>query len=402
MHVKEEAPARRAVVAGAGIGGTAAALALARRGWQVTLAERATELGEVGAGLQMSPNAARCLGALGVLGAVDANAFRPRRAVLRDGVTGREVFAAPLGAAAEARWGAPYLHVHRADLLAALAGAATAAGVGLRLGAEVTGWQEDAAGVAVRLADGTTESADLVVAADGVRTALREVMHGPAPVRFTGQVAWRAVIPTSAVPGGLLPPDATVWAGWGRHVVTYYLRGGALINVVAVEESSGWTEEGWSVPGDASRLRGIFGGWHGAVSRVLDLVEAPLRWGLFDRPPPPSWSKGRAVLLGDACHPMLPFMAQGAAMALEDAVVLAACLDAAPVPQALAAYEARRRPRATRVQGVSRTNAALFHAGGLSRALRHGALGAVTRLAPQVAAGRLDWLYGHDATRDAS
>ncbi|MBK0401121.1 FAD-dependent monooxygenase [Limibaculum sp. M0105] len=395
-----QAATRHALVAGAGIGGTAAALALARQGWRVTLVERARQLGEVGAGLQVSPNAARCLDALGVLDRVAAEAFRPRRAVLRDGVTGREIFSTALGEGAEMRWGAPYLHVHRADLLAALADAAAGAGVELRLGTTVQGWEDGAGGVSVRLGDRSSLDADVLVAADGVRTALREVMHGPAPARFTGQVAWRALVPASELPTGLIPPDATVWAGWGRHVVTYYLRGGTLINLVAVEERADWVEEGWSVPGDAARLRAIFAGWHGAVSRLLDKVEAPLRWGLFDRPPPPSWSKGRVALLGDACHPMLPFMAQGAAMALEDAVVLADCLERLSPEEALARYEARRRPRATRVQGVSRANAELFHAGGVGRILRHGAIGVANRLIPGVVTGRLDWLYGHDATRE--
>ncbi|MDT8344298.1 MAG: FAD-dependent monooxygenase, partial [Thermohalobaculum sp.] len=323
--------------------------------------------------------------------------FRPERAVLRDGLTGRVVFAAPLAQAAISRWGAPYLHVHRADLLDALTDAARAAGVDIRLGADVTGWEETDAGLTVRLRDGDPLAGVVLIAADGVRTRLREVLDGPAPVRFTGQVAWRAVLPAASLPVGLIPPDATVWAGPGRHVVTYYLRGGALVNLVAVEETPDWVEEGWSVPGDPMQLRGLFAGWHWAVVRAVEAAGAPLRWGLFDRPPPGSWVRGRAALLGDACHPMLPFMAQGAAMALEDAVVLAQVLDTLPVAEALRAYEARRRPRTTRVQAVSRGNADLFHARGLSRIVRHGAVEAAARLGPGIATGRLDWLYGFDA-----
>ncbi|MEM7499591.1 MAG: FAD-dependent oxidoreductase [Pseudomonadota bacterium] len=418
----------RALVAGGGIGGLAAASALAHAGWQVTLAERrpafAAESAEnaagsgipsaglptvtLGAGIQISPNASRCLAAIGALEEVAAMSFRPGAAVLREGRTGRVVYRAALGDAAEARWGAPYLHVHRADLVAALANAACRAGVSMRAGHTVADVAEGStirARVEIDRAHSETVEADLLVIADGLGSRLRAALFGEAPRRFTGQTAWRAVLPAEVLPAaGRMAPDATVWAAPGRHLVTYYLRGGTLLNLVAVEEASRWEGESWSAEGDPARLRSAFDDMHPSVRALLGAVEAPRLWGLFERPMPRRWHTGRAVLLGDAVHAMLPFMAQGAAMALEDAVVLARTVGAPAgvspdLAPALEAYEATRRPRVERVMRTSRDNGALFHRGpGFRRLFDHALIGTVSRLAPGLAAGRLDWLYGFDAT----
>ncbi|MEM7500121.1 MAG: FAD-dependent monooxygenase [Pseudomonadota bacterium] len=435
--VSAQGPAPHAVIAGGGIAGLAAAAGLAGAGWRVTLFERRQRIAEeqadplspggraLGAGIQMSPNACRCLKALGAFDAVAASAFRPQAAVLREGRSGRVIYRAPLGAAAEARWGAPYLHVYRADLVAALAAAATAAGAVLRPATQVLDAEEHDSHVAIEVGpvregdDAAVSSqsslaspsspaeaieADLLLVADGLGSRLRATLFGDAPRRFTGQTAWRAVLAADTLPeAARMPPDATVWAGPGRHVVTYYLRGGALLNLVAVEEASLWESESWSTEGDPARLRAAFAGFDPALTSLISAVEQPLLWGLFDRDQPPRWHTRRSVLLGDAVHPMLPFMAQGAAMALEDAAVLAAVLSempecAATLGAQLAKYEAARRARATRVQRVSRENGTLFHrADGLRRRFDHALIGAVSRLAPSLAAGRLDWLYGHDA-----
>jgi salicylate hydroxylase len=387
----------RVVVAGAGLGGLFAAAALARAGHEVEVVERAPALGEAGAGIQVSPNGAKALAAIGALAAVEARAFQPEAAELRDGESGRLILSIPLGARAEARWGAPYLQVHRADLLAALEGAARRAGARLRLGAAVSGFRQAAGVAALRLEGGGEIEADLAVAADGLRSALREAAFGAVEPRFTGQVAWRATVAASTVPRGLVRPVAAVWAGSGRHLVTYYLRRGELVNLVGVEERAEWAAEDWRAEGDPARLRALFSDFAPAASAPLEAVRRVRVWGLFDRPPPPAWSKGRLVLLGDACHPMLPFMAQGACQAFEDGVALARALaveDQAP-EAALAAYEAARRPRAERVQRLSRDNAGLYHApAGPRRWLRRGPAALAGRLAPGLAVARLDWLYG--------
>lgn len=391
---------RRVLIAGGGIAGMAAALALARHGWSVTLCEESPAPGEVGAGLQMSPNAARVLRWLGVLDAVSARAFRPQAATMRDGITGARILRVPLAERAEGRWGAPYLHVHRADLLAALTAAANAAGVVIRGGTRVASHVVRPEGPVLRLADGEVLEGDLVIGADGIRSVLRAEINGPEAPEFAGQIAWRGVIEADRLPPGLVAPEATVWAGPGRHLVTYYLRGGALVNFVAVEERAGWTAEGWSAPGDPDELRRAFDGWHQNVTGLLEQVRSTFLWGLFTRPEQVRWAQGPVALIGDAAHPMLPFLAQGAAMALEDVAVLMRALQAHErIPAALLAYEARRWDRVTRVQQRSRANGRFFHhhpGGGLQG--HWGLVSAASRLVPGLAVRQLDWLYGHDAT----
>jgi salicylate hydroxylase len=380
----------RVAIVGAGLGGLFAAVALARAGCAVTVLERAAAPAEVGAGVQISPNAARLLERIGALEPALARGFEPRRALMRDGRTGATLLDLPLGAAARKRWGAPYLQIHRADLLQTLLDAAQAAGAEFRFDAEVAGLDDEGP----RLRDGGAVGADVTLGADGVRSAMRATLFGPAPERYLGQTAWRATIPAEAAPAAFRASAATVWVGPGRHLVVYPLRGGALINVVAVVERADWAAEDWSTPGDPDALRAAFAGW--AAAPLLAEITDCLLWGLHDRPAPPAWSKGRVALMGDACHPMLPFMAQGASQAFEDGAALARLLPgAADIPAALAAYEAARRPRATRVQGVARANARLFHAAGPARLLRQGVVAVGGRLAPGIAAGRLDWLYGH-------
>jgi salicylate hydroxylase len=232
----------------------------AREGWQVTVCEAAPAPAEVGAGLQMSPNATKVLRWLGVLDAVAAQAFQPRAAELRDGKSGAWIYRTALGAAAKARWGAPYLHVHRVDLLAALTSAARESGAVIRGGAPVASYALHPEGPVLKLAGGDTLRGDLVIGADGIRSALRAQLNGPEDPDFSGQIAWRGTIPAERLPKGLVAPDATVWAGPGRHLVTYYLRGGSLVNFVAVEERDRWTAEGWSAPGDPDELRRGFAG----------------------------------------------------------------------------------------------------------------------------------------------
>lgn len=389
-----------ALIAGGGIAGMAAALALARDGWRVTVCEAAPAASEVGAGLQMSPNATKVLRWLGVLDIVAAQAFHPGAAEMRDGRSGARIYRAELGATAEARWGAPYLHVHRADLLAVLTKGARDAGAEVRGAAPVASYVLRPDWPALKLSADETLTADLVIGADGIRSALRAQLNGPEAPSFTGQIAWRGTIPAERLPAGLVAPNATVWAGPGRHLVTYYLRGGSVANFVAVEEQAAWSAEGWSAPGDPEQLRRGFAGWDSDVTQLLDHVDETFIWGLFSRPEQVRWVDGPVVLIGDAAHPMLPFMAQGAAMALEDVAILMRELRGDhDLPAALIAHEQRRWPRVTRVQHRSFANGQFFHErSGIARSGHWGLVSTVSRLAPGLAARQLDWLYGYDAT----
>lgn len=390
-------PARTALIAGGGIGGFASAIALAQQGWNVQVFEKAPALTEVGAGLQLSPNATRCLSRWGLLPAIAAGAFAPEAAVMRDGLTGHEIFRLPLGAAAKTRWGAPYLQIHRADLLDALVKAAQATGVTCHLDHAVTALKNTTDGVVLRTETGEWRG-DLALSAVGIHGIELEGMARRSQPQFSGETAWRALIAADRVPAGNLAPDATVWAGPGQHAVTYYLRGGTLINLVAVIERRDWADEGWSVLGDPGVLRGAFDGWAQPVSTILEHVEHCHYWGLFDRPPMDGWVAGHVALIGDAAHPMLPFMAQGASQAIEDAASLARHLADTDIAPALQAWQTERRPRTARVQALSRKNAKRFHAApglrqGLARLPLH-----LARLSPGLAALPLNWLYGHDAT----
>ncbi|MFO1142611.1 MAG: FAD-dependent monooxygenase [Amaricoccus sp.] len=385
------------VVVGGGIGGLAAALALARRGAQVSVFEQAPALGEVGAGLQVGPNGVAVLAALGLAQTAVAAASVPEAVELRDHRNGRLIVRLPLGAAFAARYGRPYLQFHRADLLALLADAAAGAGVGVVTGRRVESVAASGVGVRIETDSGGHEAA-VAVAADGLRSAVRAAHLAGRPPRFTGHVAWRALVPADRVEA---PPGATqVTLAPGRHTVSYPLRSGQLVNLVAIEERSAWQPEGWSITDDPANLRRAFAGWSGPSGALLAAVDQCFLWGLFDHPPLAAWTAGRIALLGDACHPMLPFLAQGATMALEDAWVLADALDRARTPEAgLAAYAARRIARATRVQRSAAGAGRLYH-------LRPGLAGAAhlgLRLAGPLGRAlltrRFDWLYGRDVTQ---
>jgi salicylate hydroxylase len=386
---------RSTIVVGAGIGGLTAALSLAGEGVEVLVLEQAETLGEVGAGIQISPNASRVLYSLGLRERLEAVAFEPEAIEARSS-RGTLVMREPLGEKCLSRFGFPYLHLHRADLHAALIDAAAAQPrIEIRLGARCTGASSYAeAATATVEASGERISADVLIGADGIHSAVREALLGPEKPRFTGNVAWRALIPADDLPAGP-PPVASIWMGPGAHLVLYYVRGGTLINVVAVIEQPGWEIESWSEPGDPDQLRAAFAGWPTPVTETLAAVRPAscYRWALLDRAPLPRWSGGRLGLLGDACHPTLPFLAQGAAMAIEDGAVLAQCLNAETSPaMALRRYEAARKPRTSKVQRVSRLNARLFHLRGPLARIRDRTLGAAARLTKLSRD-----LYGYDA-----
>lgn len=379
------------IVAGAGLGGLTLALCLAREGLQVTVLEQARALGEVGAGVQISANGARVLHHLGLAERLAEIAFTPERGEIRHWQTGATLSTRPLGAGSLERFGFPYYHLHRADLHAVLAAALeTAAPDAIRLARQVTGFTQSDDRVTVATVSGESYEADVLVGADGIHSTVRAGLFGPDEPRFTGCVAWRALIPTARLPAGHVRPVASNWIGKGGHFVHYYVRAGALVNCVGVVERGQWLAESWSTEGGREDFQADFRGWNGALQVLIETAERCFRWGLFDREPMPRWTRGRVTLLGDACHPMLPFMAQGAVMALEDAYTLARCLAVAgPAHRAaLERYEALRRERTAQVQQMSRGNIAFFHnadADDLEKRLqRHRS----THL----------WLYGYDVT----
>ena len=382
---------RDITVLGGGIAGLTAAIALSRRGARVTVLEQAEAIHEVGAGLQISPNGAAVLRALGLGDDLARIGLRGEAVSLRDYAAGREVLRLDLTRAA-----GPYYFVHRADLVEMLADAARAAGVKLRFLQQIESVRVSAGGASLTTAQGAVINAKLLVGADGLHSVVRGALNGVERPFFTGQVAWRALVPA----GGGVAPEARVHMGPGRHLVCYPLRGGQLINLVAVQERASWAEEGWHHRDDPANLRAAFADFGPEVQALLRQVEEVYLWGLFRHPVAPVWHRGAAAILGDAAHPTLPFLAQGANMALEDAWVLAAALAGhRETEEALAAYQAARRDRCARVVEAASRNARNYH---LSfpplRAAAHAALRLGGRLAPERMLGRFDWLYGHDVT----
>ena len=361
--------------------------------------EQAPAFGEVGAGIQLSPNASRVLHRLGLAPRLEALASLPEGAEFRHWRSGRPIAYAPLGAGAHEAYGFPYYHIHRGDLLRILVEAAQAnPRIALRPDAAVCGVAQNHGQVKLTVREAGAEavySGDVLVGADGIHSTVRAGMFGADEPTFTGNVAWRALVPAGRLPADVLPPVAGVWWGPRRHFVHYLVRGGALVNCVCVVEKSGWEREGWLERGERHELKADFAGWHRNIQTLIDCMDADslYRWALFDRPPLPCWSDGAATLLGDACHPMLPFMAQGAGAAIEDAAVLATCLGrAGDIPTALKRYEALRRDRATAMQRQSRRNGRLFHLSGPAAWLRD-------RVA-QRGLRSMDGIYGYDALRE--
>ena len=386
----------KVVIAGGGIGGLCAGIALSKIGFDVELVERAPALTEVGAGIQLSPNATKGLAALGVLEAVAQVASAPQTLEMRIGRTGEKVFSVPIAQEARKRYGAPYLHVHRADLIEILARAAKFAGVTVRLGARVSAYVRDESGLRVGLDTGAIIPCDLLVGADGVRSTVRRQMLGEQEPRYTGAVAWRMTVPAEVAPD--LPHAAIVWAGPGRHAVTYRIRRGELINFVGVVETDRWRGESWDQPGDPLDLAADFGDWAPPIPDIIASASNCFVWALFDRDPLPTWSEDRVVLLGDACHPMPPFQAQGAAMAIEDAIILAKCLHIDGVSQvSLTHYERIRKPRTTKVLASARANMGVFHrSNALTQAATYGPMKLADKLFPAFVRSRQDWIYGYD------
>jgi len=389
-------PSLRIAVIGAGLGGLAAGVALRQAGFDVDVYEQAPELTEIGGGINLGPNAVRVLYRLGLRPALDREAVRPLSTHQRRWQDGRTLQLAPLNPRCEELYGAPHLTVHRADLLAIIASGF--APERLHLGHRLVGLSDKGDRVEAWFENSVRMTADVVIGADGINSTVRAALLGEEAPRFAGCVAYRGLVPVERIADLGLELGSQSWVGPGGHFVHYFVSRGRLLNFVGWTEHDTWSREDWTDRATIGRALQAFAGWHPQLRRIIGAADTCFIWALFDREPLPRWSIGRITLLGDACHPMYPFMGQGAAQAMEDGATLAACLSAAGggVPDvALRRYEELRRPRVTRLQGMSRANKTRFH---LPDGPAQEARDAEWARAGDRSPDALRWLYEFDAT----
>jgi salicylate hydroxylase len=388
----------KVLIAGGGIGGLAAAIALLRRGFDVEVYEQAGELREFGAGIQISPNGNRALHALGVFEALQKLSCDADAKEIRLWNTGKTWKLFDLGAEAVRKYGFPYMTVFRPDLLRVLGDEVKRLKPdAIHLGARGVGMTQSADGVTLELADGRRVHGDLLVGADGVHTKIRPALFGADATLFTGMVAWRALIPMDALPGRLRRSVAVNWVGPGGHLVHYPVQGGRIMNFVGTLEGNTWAGPPWSAPATREACAAAFAGWHEDIHTMLEHAPSVTRWALCGRRFLETWTAGRATLLGDACHPTLPFLAQGAVHTIEDAVVLARCLEKYPeVPAALRRYDEVRRPRAHRMVSGAAENTSRFHNSALANVDDAEAFMAREWQSAAIS-DRYDWLFTYDA-----
>lgn len=384
----------KVAVVGGGIGGLSAALALLQAGFDVHVYEQAPRFGEIGAGIQISPNAWRLLHRLGLRDAMERWGVRPVAVHQKRWDDGRTLQRAPLGPEVEARFGAPYYHFHRGDLAALLAEALPKERA--HAGRRLVGIEEKGRRVVARFDDGGSAEAELLIGADGIHSRVRHLTFGPEKPRFTGCVAWRGLVPAERIAHLDIEVASHNWMGPGGHCVHYWVSAKRQMNVVCIVEHGNWTSESWTDRGDVDEVLARYEGWHPTVRSLIAAFPETFVWALHDRAPLPAWTRGRVALLGDACHPMLPMMAQGAAQAIEDGAALASLLSAMKddLPAALARYELLRKPRATRLQEASAANRVRFHLpdGPEQRKRDEDMRNSGDRSLDNIA-----WLYDHDA-----
>lgn len=388
-------PPLKIAVIGAGIGGLTAASSLRQAGFSVDVYEQSPELIEIGGGINMGPNAARILYRLGLGEGLDREAVRPIGMRQRRWDDGRTLQKAGINPECEALYGAPHLTVHRADLLAVIAAAFPAEHI--HLGHRLVGLADRGDATEAWFENGVHIAPDILVGADGIHSTVREALFGAEDPQFAGCVAYRGLVPSERIAELGLERGNQSWLGPGAHLVHYFVSGGRLLNFVGWTEHDTWNREDWTDRATIERALAAFEGWHPQIRRIISAAETCFIWALFDRDPLPRWSAGRATLLGDACHPMYPFMAQGAAQAIEDGACLAACLaeerNADPA-ETLRRYERTRLPRVTRLQEMSRANKRRYHMpDGPEQQARDAAMVAVRERAPE----NMQWLFGFDA-----
>ena len=384
-------------VIGGGIGGLSSALSLLQAGVDVHLYERAGALSDVGAGIQVSPNASRVLHGLGLGEQLARIGVRPAAMHQRRWDDGRTLLRTPLGDAVVEAFGFPHYQVHRADLLAMLAHSLPEDRV--HFAHRLIALADRGDRVDVTFENGATASLDVLVGADGIHSTVRDLMFGEDRPRFTGCAAYRGLVPADRLARLGLEVTTEIWMGPGGHFVHYFVRQRRLLNFVAVFEQDSWTRESWTDRGDVAGALDAFADWHPQLREILRSVDETFIWALFDRAPLPRWSSGRVTLLGDACHPMLPFMAQGAAQALEDGATLTSCLTrdtATSIHESLRLYESVRKPRASRVHILSETNKTRFHLPDSPAQRERDER--MDRGGTDFSIKAVEWIYAHDAS----
>ena len=386
------------LIAGAGLGGLTTALALIQRGHRVRLYEQASELKEVGAGVQIGSNGSRLLISLGLREAMERVVCVPLGREFRLWSTGQRWRSFDLGETAVQRFGAPYWMVHRGDFHAVLLDAVRKADPeAIHPGSACVGFEQDAGRATIRLANGETATGDVLIGADGVHSKVRQQMFGDGRAEFTGIMVWRGLVPMERLPDHQQQLVGNNWLGVGGHVVTYPLRRGEILNFVAAIERDDWRVESWTEPGTTEECLRDLAPWHEDVKTIIRNIDTPFKWALLGREPLDHFAEGRVCVMGDAAHPTLPFLAQGANMALEDAIIIARCLDAFDdVPEALRHYEQARLARTAAIVRGSSDNTKRFHNPALGDAA--GAAAYVDReFQPEKVAQRYDWLYEYNA-----
>jgi salicylate hydroxylase len=381
-------------IVGGGLGGAAAALSLLKAGYDVHVYEQARALREVGAGIVLTPNATRVLHHLGFADALEAFGVAPAAIRQRRWDDGRTLLCSPV--VREPGKPSRFFTSYRADVLLMLAGRIPPQR--LHLGHQLTGFIDHGDRVDIAFADKPPVTADIMIGADGIHSAVRAQLFGAERPRFTGCVAYRGLVPAEKLAHLDLPVEQQIWMGPGKHFVHYFVRAGKLVNFVCLIDREGWAKESWTEPGDIGEVRAAYEGWHEQVRSIIDSVDETFVWGLFDRAPLPRWSVNRVTLLGDACHPMLPFLAQGAAQAIEDGATLAAVLGEAggDIAAALRCYERLRLPRTARIQAIAAGNKTRNHLpDGPQQRERDAAMAAG---AADWSIGASAWVYDHDAT----
>jgi len=385
------------LIAGAGLGGLTTALALLQRGHRVRVFEQARDLREVGAGVQLGANGTRILIALGLRAAMERVVCAATGKEIRLGSTGQSWQTFDLGESSVERFGAPYWMVHRGDFHKVLLDAVRDADPRvIRTGAACSGFEQTTDGVTLHLENGERIAGGLLIGADGVHSRIRQQMFGQGRAQFTGIMAWRGLVEMERLPPHQRRLVGANWMGVGGHVVTYPLRRGEILNFVGVVERDDWRVESWTIPGSREECLRDLSAWHEDVKTIIRNIDTPYKWALLGREPLEHYAQGRVCVMGDAAHPTLPFLAQGANMALEDAVVIARCLDMDPVAQALQRYERARLERTAAIVRGSSDNTKRFHNPALGSP--EGAAAYVEReFQPEVVAKRYNWLYEYDA-----